>query len=62
MFSVLSKEQIVYCLFKTLMKEPLVQFSVVVESMKRNYDRRGVLRLLLWSKGMELELKEVYKR
>ena len=39
-----------------------IDISKVVELLKREYNRRADFRPLLWSKGMKLQLKEVYTR
>ena len=39
-----------------------MDISEVVKLLKREYNRRANFRPLLWSKGMKLQLKEVYTR
>ena len=39
-----------------------IDISEVVELLKREYNRRADFSPLLWSKGMKLQLKEVYTR
>ena len=39
-----------------------IDISSVVELLKREYNRRADFSPLLWSKGMKLQLKEVYTR
>ncbi|XP_067018481.1 NLR family CARD domain-containing protein 4-like [Acropora muricata] len=39
-----------------------IDFSVVVKLLKGEYNRRSEFSPLLWSKGMKLQLKEVYTR
>ena len=39
-----------------------IDISKVVELLKREYNRRADFSPLLWSKGMKLQLKEVYTR
>ena len=39
-----------------------INISVVVELLKREYNRRAEFSPLLWSKGTKLQLKEVYTR
>ena len=39
-----------------------MDISVVVKLLKSEYNRRGYFRPLLWSKGIKLQLEEVYTR
>ena len=39
-----------------------IDISKVVDLLKREYNRRAEFSPLLWSKGMKLQLKEVYTR